>query len=189
MHLYAHLISNFHSYKLFHESPRKNSSLSKFHYKNQHLPQQSYPLTKFCSNFEVHFLIFFMVLMEEIILQATPETPTVSFNATQGKFEIKGRSIPKNPTEFYSPICAWLEEYSNAPHDLTIVDIKLEYFNTVSSKCILDLLKVFEGINGNGSLVKVNWYYEEEDEEMEEAGEDFHAIVKLPFNMVKVKGI
>jgi len=67
--------------------------------------------------------------------------------------------------------------------------MKLEYFNTSSSKCILDLLKRLEKINQAGSKVSVNWYFESEDEDMEEAGEDYQAIIKLPFKMIEVEEI
>ena len=40
-----------------------------------------------------------------------------------------------------------------------------------------------------GAEVLVNWYYEEDDEDMEEAGEDYQAIIKLPFNMIEVEEI
>ena len=45
------------------------------------------------------------------------------------------------------------------PNAETTVDIKLEYFNTSSSKCILDLFKKLESLNGSGTSVKVNWYF------------------------------
>ena len=71
----------------------------------------------------------------------------------------------------------------------TIVDVKLEYFNTSSSKCILDLFKQLEKLNAGNTEVKVNWYFEEDDEDMEEAGEDYQAIIDLPFKMIEVEEI
>jgi hypothetical protein len=35
----------------------------------------------------------------------------------------------------------------------------------------------------------VNWYFEEDDEDMEEAGEDYQAIIDLPFKMIEVEEI
>ena len=46
-----------------------------------------------------------------------------------------------------------------------------------------------EKINKAGSKVSVNWYFESEDEDMEEAGEDYQAIIKLPFKMIEVEEI
>jgi hypothetical protein len=67
--------------------------------------------------------------------------------------------------------------------------MKLEYFNTSSSKCILDFFKKLEGINGKNTDVTVNWHFEEDDEDMEEAGEDYGAILNLSFKMIEVDEI
>ena len=127
--------------------------------------------------------------MENLILEGSAKTPTVTFNATEGKLELKGRSIPENSVEFYKPLNDWIENYGQSPKAATSVDIKLEYFNTSSSKCILDLFKKLEGINGKGTDVSINWYFEEDDEDMEEAGEDYQAIISLPFKIIEVEEI
>jgi len=125
--------------------------------------------------------------MEPIIIEGTQKTPTVEFNAEEGKIELKGRSIPENSIEFYNPLIAWLDEYGKNPKDETIVNIQLEYFNTSSSKCILDVFKKLESIAKAGHDIKVNWYYEEDDEDMLEAGEDYQSIIKLPFKMIEIE--
>ena len=84
--------------------------------------------------------------MESISIEGTPKTPTVNFDAGTGIVEIKGRSIPENSIEFYRPLVEWLDSYSNEPQNLTTVNIQLEYFNTSSSKCILDVFKKLEAI-------------------------------------------
>ncbi|MFA5575297.1 MAG: DUF1987 domain-containing protein [Brumimicrobium sp.] len=127
--------------------------------------------------------------MEDIFIEATPKTPNIFFDASLGKFEIKGRSIPENPSLFYAPFKKWIKEYITSPLDVTIVDLKLEYFNNKSSKCILEMLKLLENINKDGSFVRINWYFDEEDEDMLETGEDFNALLKIPFTMVKVKSV
>ncbi len=127
--------------------------------------------------------------MENLILEGSAKTPTVTFNANEGKLELKGRSIPENSVEFYKPLNDWIDSYGASPKAATSVDIKLEYFNTSSSKCILDLFKKLEGINGKGTDVSINWYFEEDDEDMEEAGEDYQAIISLPFKIIEVEEI
>jgi len=127
--------------------------------------------------------------MENLILEGSAKTPKVSFLAEEGQLELKGRSIPENSIEFYKPLNTWIDEYGSNPKTITAVDIKLEYFNTSSSKCILDLFKQLEKINGNNTEVKINWYFEEDDEDMEEAGEDYQAIINLPFKMIEIEEI
>ncbi|MEM9023351.1 MAG: DUF1987 domain-containing protein, partial [Bacteroidota bacterium] len=116
-----------------------------------------------------------------------PKTPTVNFNADSGVLEIKGRSIPENAVEFYKPLVDWLGAYADAAKDGTAVNIQLEYFNTSSSKCILDVFKKLEVIKNNGKGITINWYYEEDDEDMLEAGEDYQAIINIPFKMIEME--
>jgi hypothetical protein len=127
--------------------------------------------------------------MENILREGSAKTPSVSFNSASGVLELKGRSIPENSVEFYKPLNEWIDSYGAKPCSETVVDIKLEYFNTSSSKCILDLFKKLEYISKQGSVVSVNWYFEQDDEDMEEAGEDYQAIIKLPFKMIEVEEI
>ena len=50
----------------------------------------------------------------------------------------------------------------------------------------VDLFKKLEAIHKTGKEVVINWYYEEDDEDMLEAGEDYQAIIKVPFKMIEV---
>jgi len=122
--------------------------------------------------------------MEDLNLEGTAKTPTVDFKSN-GELLIKGRSIPENSIEFYKPIIDWISDYGNSPQSDTSVNIQLEYFNTSSSKCILDVFKKLESLPD--TTVKIKWYYEEDDEDMLEAGEDYEAIIDLPFEMVEVE--
>lgn len=125
--------------------------------------------------------------MGKISIEGTSKTPTVLFDSENGVMELKGRSIPENSIEFYKPIVECLDGYADAPKSKTSVNIQLEYFNTSSSKCILDLFKKLEAIHKGGNEVVINWHYEEDDEDMLEAGEDYQAIIKVPFKMIEVE--
>ena len=127
--------------------------------------------------------------METLSLQGSPKTPTVEMNAENGVIEIKGRSIPENSIDFYRPVVEWLDAYAESPAKITEVNIQLEYFNTSSSKCILDVFKKLENVfkKNNEKGVTINWYYEEDDEDMLEAGEDYQSILKIPFKMIELE--
>lgn len=122
--------------------------------------------------------------MEKYTINGTPKTPSISFDLESGVLDIKGRSIPENSIEFYKPLVDALDRYSSSPKATTQVNVQLEYFNTSSSKCILDVFKKLENINKSGSSVLINWHYEEDDEDMLEAGEDYQAIINVPFKML-----
>ena len=99
---------------------------------------------------------------------------------------LKGRSIPENSIEFYKPLINWTENYSASAPSKTVLNVQLEYFNTSSSKCLLDIFKKLERID---NPVTINWYYEEDDEDMLEAGEDYDAIIDITFKMIEVEEI
>ena len=124
--------------------------------------------------------------MDSIKIEGTPKTPTVNFTADNGILEIKGRSIPENAVEFYKPLVDWIGNYGDAAKENTEVNVQLEYFNTSSSKCILDVFKKLESINGKTNIT-IKWHYEEDDEDMLGAGEDYQAIINIPFKMIEME--
>ncbi|MDR1671885.1 MAG: DUF1987 domain-containing protein [Bacteroidales bacterium] len=124
--------------------------------------------------------------MDTLSIEGTAKTPTVRFDASKGLIELKGRSIPENSIEFYKPLVEWLESYAKEAKSQSTVNIQLEYFNTSSSKCILDIFKRLEAIHKNGSEVAINWFYDEDDEDMLEAGQDYESIIRVPFRMMEV---
>jgi len=124
--------------------------------------------------------------MDALSKPGSHKTPKVNFDHTTGLLELAGRSIPENSVELYKPMMEWMDEYTPNALDKTAFNVKLEYFNTSSSKCILDLLKKLENIRKLGKEVCVNWHYEVDDYDMLEAGENYQSILKLPFNMVEI---
>ncbi len=123
--------------------------------------------------------------MNVLHLEGTAKTPSVNF--TDGALEISGKSIPENSIEFYQPLYNWLDQYGQQPAKSTVLKVRLEYFNTSSSKCLLDVFRKLEAIQKSGKgNVSVTWMYEEEDEDMMEAGEDYREIVGLPFTIEKI---
>ena len=125
--------------------------------------------------------------MIKMNIESTLKTPSIQFDFVNGLFEIKGRSIPEDSKEFYRPIVESLEKYGNNPNSVTTVNIKLEYFNTSSSKCMLDVFKKLEFIHQNANQLVINWYYERDDEDMLEAGEDYKGIINVPFKMIQIE--
>ena len=125
--------------------------------------------------------------MDNFYLEGTPKTPQIEFNAQTGVLEISGRSIPENSIEFYRPLLLWLDDYATCPKSESIMIMKMEYFNTSSSKCLIDIFRKLEKIHLQGANVYVKWYYEEEDEDMQHSGEDFREILRLPIQMITLQ--
>lgn len=127
--------------------------------------------------------------MNNILLDGSAKTPTVHFDGSTGQLELRGRSIPENSIEFYRPLIDWIDQYARNPQQHTQLRVQLEYFNTSSSKCILDLFKKLEAVRNSGNEVLVLWHYEADDEDMLEAGEDYQAIINIPFKMVQIEEV
>lgn len=119
--------------------------------------------------------------MDNLTIESSAYTPFVQFNKDSGVMEIKGRSIPESPDEFWMPIISWFEGYLLNPSAKTTFKIDLEYFNISSSKRILFLLYKLNNLAKDGSDVKVDWFYRLHDEDMYEVGQDYKYMVKVPF--------
>ena len=129
--------------------------------------------------------------MNNLEVAETIATPAISFNASTGRLFINGKSIPENVFDFYTPILSWIDEYSATPTSQTVLELKLEYFNTSSSKRIFDIMKRMEKLAMSDlSKVTIVWYYEEDDEDIYFAGNDYKAILnqKVDFRMVEIDG-
>lgn len=117
-------------------------------------------------------------MIEALKIEPTHKTPKVYFDPANNHFELSGRSIPEDSVGFYKKILDWVEDYGKTPNTKTEFKFELEYFNTSSSKNILELLKKLEKIHLQGqSAVQITWYYDEDDEDMEETGEDYKALL------------
>lgn len=128
-------------------------------------------------------------MLKPLNIEKTNRTPKVALDAEKGSITIIGRSIPENTLFFYAPILQWIDDYVQKPLPLTQIRIELDYFNTSSTKCMLDALKKFEILVTNGLEVKITWYYEEGDEDICDTGEDYKSILKIPsFEIISVKG-
>lgn len=123
--------------------------------------------------------------MAKLDIESTEDTPRVLFNPEGNHFELSGRSLPEDAPSFYGPILDWLDDYyGGSPLPTTTFDIKLEYFNTASSKLVLDFLMKLEEHHSAGNKTVVKWYFDEDDEDMQEAGEEFAELVGVPFEHV-----
>jgi len=128
--------------------------------------------------------------MENLFIEGYHGTffiPTIDFNAQTGVCEISGESYLEETTKFYEPIIKWLEEYLSTEDKPLTMNFKLTYFNTSSSKCIVEILSLLKKYQDKGKKITVNWYYddtlEDAEEEIEEV-EDFMAETGININLI-----
>jgi SiaC family regulatory phosphoprotein len=122
--------------------------------------------------------------MKNIEIPLTKITPQVKYYETENLLEINGESYPENAAEFFRPIQDWLEDHLSQNEGLFTLNLKLTYFNTSSSKCLLDLIARLEDRHGVKPDVQVKWFHQKEDEDMMESGQEFAEGLALPFILV-----
>ena len=120
--------------------------------------------------------------MKPVKIQPTRVTPAILIDPSKGIFKMFGRSSPENALQFYEPIIKSLGEI---PTDKIDIRIKMEYFNTSSSKCIYDIMKEIKRLQEKGKSIVVRWYYDQDDEDMLEAGEDYSDMLDLDFRFIE----
>lgn len=124
--------------------------------------------------------------MERLFIEATEETPEVSFDAEQNKFSISGRSLPEDSVAFYQPIFAWIEQFTSEASQDVDFEFFMEYFNTSSAKQIAKILVLLEKLNEN-VFVQVIWKYHTGDTDMMESGMRFSKLLDIEFELREVE--
>ncbi|MCX7987095.1 MAG: DUF1987 domain-containing protein [Bacteroidales bacterium] len=119
--------------------------------------------------------------MDKLEIQGTNDTPFIFCDAEKKEILLTGRSLPENPFKVYEKVFSWAEKYDQ---DSILLNFKLEYFNTASSKQIFNLIKLFVE-NKQVKEIKVKWYYEEGDYDSKETGEHFANLFRIPFEFIE----
>lgn len=121
--------------------------------------------------------------MKELLIHPTKTTPKVDFNYQSGVCEMSGESYPENSSEYYRPIFDWLASYMKERRPLEF-NFKMIYFNTSSSKSILDIIDLLEEYHAGGNKVVLNWFFETDDDDIEDSGREFTEDLSLPINII-----
>jgi len=124
--------------------------------------------------------------MDKLEFQPTQKTPYVLLDPS-GKIKFKGRSIPEDVSLFYEDILDWIIAFASSPPAHTQVDIEMEYLNSGTSKYMLRLLKKLKEVDNDGYELKINWVYEEGDDDILERGEYYASILDLDINFIEVE--
>tara|TARA_B100000809_G_scaffold258228_1_gene301089 strand:+ start:566 stop:949 length:384 start_codon:yes stop_codon:yes gene_type:complete len=121
--------------------------------------------------------------MNDLYIKKELETPLIEFKFDEGYLLVEGRAIPEDSMSFFEPILILLDQYEKKPNFSLNVDFKLEYFNTSSAKSIFKILVILRKIDTGLCSVIINWYFDEDDDDMFEIGQDYAHFVKVLINM------
>jgi len=121
---------------------------------------------------------------EPLIYQGNDDLPNVMLDKENNKFEISGKSLPEDVVEFFNPILDWFSIYALNPNEKTVVDFKLEYLNSGSSKMIFSILLKIQEIHYKGKKVLIRWHYYADDEDLRDEGKGFAEKLDIPFELI-----
>jgi hypothetical protein len=123
--------------------------------------------------------------MDRLFSEASIDSPSILFDGDLGLIEIKGKSLPEDAIVCYSPLQKLVKEYIKSPKSKTTINIKLEYLNSSSAKKILEIFTFFEDLPLQDYPVEINWFYNAEDEDMQDEGEEFRRMTSIPIILRK----
>ena len=114
-------------------------------------------------------------------------TPEVILDP-KGIIKLTGKLIPENAEDFFKPIEEWINEYFSNPAETTFVEICLDYINSAGTKYLLHIIHLITHIHlgNNKKKIIINWYYNDEDEDILEKGRLFSSDLDVPFNFIKI---
>lgn len=127
--------------------------------------------------------------MKPLIIKGTEYSPEINLNPDEQFFQIAGESRPEDAGKLYGATIKWLGEYfseiKTQKMDKEIkFEFKLSYFNTVSAKYILEILRELYSSHTAGIKIKVLWFYKQKDEDIKEAGDEYARLVNIPFEFI-----
>jgi hypothetical protein len=113
--------------------------------------------------------------MQNLSIPASPRTPAIDFDFGKNHLKLSGESYPEDVTEFYKPLFSALDTYlaELGPGKRCRVDFELIYINSSSAKAVMVLMDKLDAAASNGAAVDIYWFYDKEDDTMQEIGEEF----------------
>lgn len=125
--------------------------------------------------------------MSKLLILATDESPQIHFDPSRGIMDISGKSLPEDIDQFYKPLEELVKHYVTKPQKVTTVNFDMQYLNSASTKKLLEIVTHLEALSKNGLEVKINWYFDEYDEDMKEEGDEFARLTDIPLTLIPKK--
>ncbi|GAB7081286.1 DUF1987 domain-containing protein [Megalodesulfovibrio paquesii] len=111
--------------------------------------------------------------MEDLIIKGAKSSPAIEFLAASGTLSIRGESYPEHAVKFYEPVLHWIREFLETQALPLQLTMDIVYFNSSSSKILMNLFDMLEEAAAGGREIQVVWRYHEENEIAQECGEEF----------------
>ncbi len=123
--------------------------------------------------------------MSELKIEGTEKTPTVYFNLEEGAFSFYGNSMPETPSVFYSQILSWLNTRQPQFNGSINLQFDFDYLDSPSFGYIVEVLRVFERMEGANENVSVRWTFAADDVDTAEVGKDLLELCDIPISILE----
>lgn len=122
-------------------------------------------------------------MMSSLVIKEGKNTPLINFDLQKNHFLIQGRSYPENAKKFYKPVLDWLSQCDVKNKSLK-VEFRLFYISSSSIISMLEMIKKFDSLKKQNSLISISWYYESDDDDLLKIGEDYKKVSSLDFELI-----
>ncbi|MCU0377247.1 MAG: DUF1987 domain-containing protein [Bacteroidales bacterium] len=127
--------------------------------------------------------------MNSYIHKGTSSSPEIYLSPDENRFVLSGRSAPEDVRSTYYPVLEWMDKYvtevsvNNPYHHKNPLLFKFDfdYFNSSSAKFLYDIIFRLKELMNTGVPVEVEWYYDTEDTDLHDAGEDLAILLEMQF--------
>jgi len=124
--------------------------------------------------------------MAMINIPRTKRTPEITLDETTNILVFKGRSLPENTKQFYQQVKAKLNTYKPKKGARITINVTFSY---VSSSSLIALLSIFNQVKlhcDQGCTLKINWFYEQYDEDLLSIGHDMQQLSGVEFKYIEI---
>jgi hypothetical protein len=132
--------------------------------------------------------------MQKLYISPTSISPEIHFSPEEDIYFIRGTSSPEDVRALYYPVTEWISElvqeiitgkikkYSAGNPLVFKADMK--YFNSSSAKFLYDIFIELKKLISADIPVVIEWYHEEEDLDLKEAGSDIALLAEMEFTFI-----
>jgi len=132
--------------------------------------------------------------MEKLYVPRSEFIPEINLSPEDNVFSITGISRPENIRLIYDPVIDWMtgykavltEDYSVYSKEKPFkLKLDLEYFNSSTVKFLFDIIRIVRSMKEEGIPIVIQWFYDRDDQDCLEAGEDLAALAEIDFTFIE----
>lgn len=123
--------------------------------------------------------------MDALFIEKTKETPEIDFNASTGVLKISGRAYSNDIYQLFKPLNAWLDKYLARPKDITTIELKIEYCNSIFNKLLIIFFENCKSVIEKEKKLHIIWYYEKGDRESVDEANHISRLIGLPIEKIE----